>query len=112
MLSEVAVTDAYVRRKYERFCTFWPNFDWPEFSDIDFGFRSSPGEFGSVEWLEHGGYRLSLDPLSQRYAPLAKANLFHEMTHMVCGPKLGHGKKFYHAQLEALNNGAIYEGVI
>ena len=105
------VTDAYVRRKYERFCTYWPNFDWPEFPDIDFGFRSYPGEFGSVEFTEHG-VRLSLDPICQRYSTLANATLLHEMNHIFLGHKVGHGRKFNKSLLEALNNGAIYEGVI
>ena len=105
------VTDAYIRRKYEKFTTFWPSFDFPDFPDIDFGFRTSPGEFGSVEWTEHG-IRLSLDPICQKYSAIAKSTLLHEMAHIVLGSKIGHGKRFARCILQALNNGAVFEGLI
>jgi len=106
------VNDAWIRKKYERFCLYWPDFDWPDFQDIDFGFRPCKEEWGSVEWLPDGGIRMSLNLLAQRYSSIAKPCLFHEMTHLVCGPKVGHGKAFYRAQLEALNRGAVFDGLI
>ena len=108
----MAVSEAYVRRKYEKYVGFWPNFEFPEWSDIEFSWASSKEAFGWVEWLPDGAIRLSLDPLSRRYSSLCKSNLFHELTHLRCGPKMGHGKAFYRAQLEALNNGAVFEGLI
>lgn len=106
------VDETRIRSWYNKWISFWPTFDWPDFEDIDFGFRKGKAEWGSCEWLPDGGIRLSLDPSCQRDSGQARATLAHELNHVYLGPKVGHGKKFNEAMLAALNRGLIYESLI
>lgn len=102
--------EKYVRRTYNAFRSkYWPDAGMPDFEELDFEFAENPGEFGSVEWDEHGNASMSLDPSLRVSRPLLRAVLLHEMAHIRLGPGFGHGRQFYAEALRVCGLGGIRE---
>lgn len=104
------IGEPYVRRTYNAFRSrYWHDAALPDFEDLDFEFAEEPGEFGSVEWDEHGNPSLSLDPSLRQSRTLLRAVLLHEMTHVRLGPGFGHGPQFYAEAMRVCGLGGIRE---